>query len=310
MFDVQGQTVRKWLNADDIPVRQAQQQTMFKASQLAHNKIDKPSKDVLERLYHQDALTSAQIALMFSVSDTTVQKWLRSYDLPLRPAGNGLAARGISMPSAEQLYDLIHVQNKSYREIAEMFGVDQSAVPYWLDDYGIERSKSWHEIHNNPQSVNAMRSLYDAGLSLNEIAARYGVSATPLVRLFKEHDIQLRKDGWQGGKRFLTKSETPVRSTYELKVADWLFDHGVSYIYEPPLPFSAVWRADFLANGWFIEIWGVLNSKTYKDRKQQKIAQYAACKVPLIEISAHHFNKANNGLWERRLAHCLSTPPT
>lgn len=298
-FDVQGQTVCNWLHSYEIPVRQSQ--TRFKRGFAPANKLPTLDKETLQYLYHDCQLTTQQIAEHYAVSSGLVGNWLKRHHIERRAAGIGLTSRGIEAPTDAELQNMIHVQRLSYREIAEQYGVDQSAVPYWLDARGIARAQSWYDRHNNADSLAELCAMYDAGYSLDHIAERDGITKTQLTKLFKDNEITIRKDGWQGGKRFETIDGNLVRSTYERTVANWLYEQGMDYIYEPALPFSNVWRADFLANGWYIEVWGVTNSPSYKARQIAKQAAYKANGVPLIDLPVHSFAPSRNGLWERKL---------
>jgi len=305
-FNVQAQTVRKWLHKCGIEVRQAQKENQFKKGQSAHNKVEVPPKHEIEQLYIDDRMTSDEIGKRYGVTGSVVRKWLQQYGIASRAPGIGLAARGINSPTDEELYDMIHVQHLYYRQVAERYGVDQSAVQHRLDVRGIERPKSWYDRHNNPESLAELKSLYDSGLSLSQIADRDGMERIQLTKLFKNNGILIRKDGWQGGKRFDTIDGHSVRSTYEQRVADWLCEHGIEYTQEPRLPFGG--KSDFLANGWYIEIWGVTYSQTYKKRQAEKQAGYKAYRLLLIELTHHMFAARRNGSWMRHLEQCLKSP--
>lgn len=256
MLGVQAQTVRKWLRHDGVPVRQAQVSTRFQPGIEVTHAIPVPERITLEYLYCDWRLTTGQIASHFHVSNTTVGKWLRHHGIKRRRAGIGLISRGIEPPTNEQLHTMIHVERLTYREVADRFGVDQSAVQYWLDRRGIDRPKV---------------------------------------------------EGWQGGAPYQAPNGQMVRSSYEKAVAEWLHNNSLDFVYEPPLPFAG--RADFLANGWYIEVWGVINSATYKARKEVKQNLYKAHGLPLIELPARSFDKKRGDPWKRRLAPCLFPPP-
>lgn len=268
-----------------------------------------PSRDVLNAMYEGQRLTMQQIGDHFGVSNTTVKKWLKAYAIQARPNGTGLAARGIEPPTCEKLTRMIHTDRLTYGQIAVQYGVDQSAVMHWLRKHGIERPPTWIEAHNTPEIVAAMRAAYEAGASLEDIGQHWGgVTRTMVVRLLKLHGVPLRSDGWKGGQRFACQDGHMVRSTYERRVDDWLHEHGVEHAYEPSLPFSPMLKADFLANGWYIEVWGVTHNEAYQERKQRKLELYTANNAPLIEIPYYAFAKAQRSLWIRRLQQCLTRP--
>jgi len=285
--------------------------TRFQPGQEPKNKLPMPDKTTLEFLYSDWKQTTKQIAEHFQVSDVTVGKWLRRQGIALRPPGIGLASRGIKPPTAAELERMIHVEHLYYREIGERYGVDQSAVMYWLDRAGVPRPVNWYDRHNNPDALAELNALYDDGMSLREIGEIHGITRIQIGKLFRDNGIQLRKDGWQGGKRFDTVSGQSVRSTYERRVADWLHEKGINFVYEPRLPFPGL--SDFLVNGWYVEVWGVKNSARYALRQAEKQALYRSHCLPLIELHVHHFDRSRNNLWQRRLACCLeqvtSAPP-
>jgi len=304
-FEVQAQTIRGWLHDYGIPVRPDHIAARFQPGMEVAHKKPVPDKETLSYLYLDWKMTTAQIGEHYQASGNTVGKWLKHHGISVRPAGIGLNARGIELPSDAELQHMIHTERLTYREVGERYGVDLTAVTYWLDRAGVARHKTWHERHNNPHDLAAMQALYDDGLSMEQIGQLYGATATPVKTLFQEHNIAARNSGWSGGIRFETKDGNLVRSTYERRVANWLCDQGVEYLYEPVLPFRGL--CDFLANGWYIEVWGV-DSASYKERKAIKQAQYKAHHVPLIELPFYAFDSQRKGMWERRLARCLIAP--
>lgn len=264
-----------------------------------------PERD-LRSLYHDQRLTTAQIAERYGVSDGLVLKWMRRREIKLRPAGTGLRSRGVKPPSPDELHQMIHVEHLSYERIAKKYSVDLTAVPYWLDKYGLPRSQTWFDRHSSPDVLAEMHAAYMAGASLKQIGDRHeGVAGSTVSDLFRAHGLPRRKGGWDGGKRFVCDDGHEVRSTYEQRVDNWLYEHGIEHTYEPQLPFSPMHKADFAANGWYIEVWGVNSNPAYKERKQRKIDLYRAHLCPLIEIPYYAFAKSFKGLWFRRLEQCL-----
>lgn len=302
MYTVQAQTVCKWLHADGVSVRPS-------PPPRTKAKYAPPPEHELRQMYETQRMTTVAIGEQLGVSGGLVLQWLKRYGITARPSGTGLAMRGIDGPTPDELSRMIHDERLTYSQIAARYGVDQSAIQHWLRRHGIERPPTWFDQHNKPETVEAMRQAYDAGASLEDIGQHWGgVTRTMVKVLFETHGIQLRPGGWKGGQRFECKDGHMVRSTYEQRVDNWLHEHGIEHIYEPPLPFSPVHRSDFLANGWFIEVWGVTHNEKYQERKQRKIALYESHHAPLIELPTHSFSAANNNLWVRRLHQCLVHP--
>ena len=300
MHGVKSQTVRKWIHAYEIPF------TSRPLKVTPANKVEMPPENELRLLYENQKLTTKQIAKRFNVSSTTAKKWLQTYGIETRPPGTGLASRGATQPTAKQLHRMIHIERLTYEQIAAQYGVDFTAVYHWVVKHDIDRPETWFERHSKPDTLAAMRLDYEAGAPLEEIGGRYGnVAGSTVSNLFRSHNIPIRKGGWDGGKRFVCDDGHEVRSTYEQRVDNWLYKHGIEHTYEPQLPFSPTHKADFAANGWYIEVWGVTDSPTYKERKERKIDLYHAHLCPLIEIPQYAFFKASNNLWMRRLQQCL-----
>lgn len=269
-----------------------------------------PSATELKALYCDQGLSTRATAKALGVSKPTIQRWLRKYGLPVRPPGNGLANRGVAAPTADDLRRLIHQEHKTYREVAALYGVDLTAVPQWLDKLGIPRP-SWRDsrFRGNPPevSIDTVRERYEAGESAEQISLSLGYkSSTTILNLMREAGIAARKEGWHPQREFVSRAGCEVRSSYELRVANWLTDHNIAFEYEPDVPFGhGNTRADFFANGWYIEVWGVTQSKKYARRKKEKQAGYAAHNLPLIEVSYNHFSKRDGHILERRLCQCL-----
>lgn len=300
IYNVQSQTVRKWVHGYNIPF------TSRPIKVAPPNKKEIPPAIELRSLYEEQRLTTAEIAQRFGVASTTVSKWLRVYKIETRVPGTGLAARGVVAPTPEELYRMIHVEHLSYEQVAAKYGVDLTAVPYWLDKHGIPRPTNWYESHSEPSIVSDMQQAYESGLSLDEVSRMFGANSREMLKkIFREQGVPIRKDGWNGGKRFDCLDGHKVRSTYEQRVDNWLHEHRVDHTYEPSLPFSPTHKADFLANGWYIEVWGVNNNAEYKERKQRKIELYQTHHAHLIEVPYHAFAKTFNDLWIRRLEQCL-----
>jgi transcriptional regulator with XRE-family HTH domain len=272
-----------------------------------------PSKEELYRLYVKQRLTTRAIAARYGTNKTQVTRWLKRVGIERRDAHNGLLNRGITPPTRDELYQLVHVEHLPYQQIAARWGVDYTAIPYWLDRHGIARPTIWgtRRKGNNPilPTKEELEALYADGLSMAEIGRRCGVSRQPIQSLFEKYSLDPRPDGFQGGRRWKCRDGHEVRSSYEQKVDDWLFEHQIEHLYSPRLPFDLRSSADFLANGWYIEVWGVTDNASYRERQKRKRSGYILHRLPLIEIPAHAFDRQRNGLWKRRLAPCLSLPP-
>lgn len=270
------------------------------------------SRNELHRLYWDEGMSTRAIAERHGVSHMTIKRYLRRHEIPRRPVGRGLVNRGAESPSPETLRRLVHDEHLSYIDIAARYGVHPTAVPHWLDKHRIERPTIWGTRRKGAKvalpDADELALLVAEGLSLEDIGRRFGVSTSPIVQLCRDYDITTRLPGWRNGHRFHATDGHDVRSTYELRVCEWLESHDVPHDYEPRLSFDRRCSADFLANGWYIEVWGVAGSARYKTRQARKRALYAEHGLPLIEISYFHFQTKRAALLERRLSRVLVAP--
>ena len=91
----------------------------------------------------------------------------------------------------------------------------------------------------------------------------------------------------------MSKSKLPVRSGYEKRVADFLYDAGIGFVYEAPITFSdgIMVHPDFFLPKYnaFIEVWGMTGSPRYNWYRGNKRARYRREKVTLIERGPENY---------------------
>lgn len=218
-------------------------------------------------------------------------------------------SKPFTAPPKDELYRLIHVDHLTYKEVGDLFGVDHTAISYWLKRLGLPMGTAeMSHFRGNPPTLTPEQAAerYAAGESAAAIAHSAGFkSKTTVLRMLEEAGVKRRAQGWRPGRELLASDGTRVRSTYELRVADWLIFRRVPYEYEPLLPFGHHRsRADFLVNGWYVEVWGVHSKPSYAKRKAWKKRMYGLHALPLIELSPHHFSRDKHIL-ERRLRRTL-----
>lgn len=292
------QTISKWLIQEGI-----------------NRQSNKPTPDELNTMYAVEKMTCRQIAAKTGCSRSAIIKWLKDYGIECRPASIGLAYHGKETPTYEDLYRLVHVERKSYQEIGKIYGIDKSAIPHWMKKYGIPRPTAWDTRHKGTPRCKPSRDellvLYESGLTLTAIGDLFDFSWSTIWSLCKEYGIEMRPSGWEEGKRYLCQDGHLVRSIYEQRVDNWLFAHNVAHIYEPLLPWAPPrchFKSDFLANGWYIEVWGVENNENYKRRREQKCQLYQQNNAPLVELPYYFFGSQKRAALERRLSKCLTNP--
>jgi hypothetical protein len=261
----------------------------------------------------EERLTTRRIGTLYGYSKVSIAKWLRQAGVELRQ-GKGLAYRGQVRPDAETLRRLVHEEFLPLRAIGARFGVDMKTIRLWLIADGTSPAHGWTSRRRGvipvPPDAETLRRLYvDAGMSIRAISRHSGISERPVAALLRRYGVPLRHDsGWDGGQRRVCADGHRVRSTYEQRVDDWLHEQGLPHVYEPVTPFDRRSHADFLANGWYVEVWGVTNDPAYTARRRRKVRRYREQGLALIEIGAHDFCAQARGRWTRQLAKCLQVP--
>lgn len=272
-----------------------------------------PPESDLRRLYETERLTTYQVAEHFGASRPVVCRWLRKLGIPLRPGGRGLANRGSEPPTADELRVMVHTEHLTYAAIAERYGVHERAIHGWLDRAGIPRGEYRMTRYKGkpPRLPNAttLRRLYESGEGLEQIGHRYGVRWQLIHSLCKKFGIARRHDGFQNGRRWTCDDGHLVRSSFEQRVDNWLYAHGVEHTVDPRLPFNRRYCADFYANGMYVEVWCVKGSAQYDERKQRKCAEYAKHGARLIELNPYDFLPRAKNLWQRKLSVLLGGMP-
>lgn len=267
----------------------------------------RPDTATLKRLYIDERKTTYEIGAIYGVNRVSVTRWLKKAGIVVRPGSRGLANRGVESPTAVELDRMLNVEHLGYDGVAARYGVDRSAILHWCNRLEVRRPTIWETRRRGQLApafdlAEASRLYLDEGESLRSIGHRFGVGDGMVSARFKAAGVVRRQNGWKGGARFIGADGHQTRSTYERRVCDWLTEHGVAHSYEPVLPWDRRSRADFLANGWYIEVWGVTDSAIYAERRSRKQSAYRARGAAVIEINHWDFSRQKRGRWERLLA--------
>lgn len=150
--------------------------------------------------------------------------------------------------------------------------------------------------------------MYAAGLSAEAIGDRLGVTETPVLAWLHKAGIAVRPGGFKNGRRYRCADGHMVRSINERRVDDWLSENSVPHVPEPIIPGSRQLRSDFLANGWYVEVWGIVRLADYTSRKDRKRRLYAEQNLSLLELEKSDFAIANGEPWRTKVAYVLQKP--
>jgi predicted GNAT family acetyltransferase len=258
---------------------------------------NKPTKERLSEMYEDSGMSTRQIGKLLGVRHITIRRWLSAYGIPIRPSitPNSLKARGITPPTSDELFAMVHVEHLSYQQIADKYGVDFTSVPHWLTKHGIAKPDIWDTRLKGKRPrippADELARIYNTGKSLQSIGESFGVAGSTIRSRLVSAGFQIRKDGWKGGKRYVCQDGHEARSVYEMRVDDWLHAHGIAHSLEPHYPWDRRYKADFLVGDTYIEVWGVSDNDAYARRKRMKISRCEDAGIDLVQINHWQFAK-------------------
>lgn len=259
--------------------------------------------DELRRLYVDEELTARQIGEL--------------HDCSKRPVLDALAELGIerrhtrtngTKPTCQQLRQWVEIDHLTLAEMARRTGAHYTGVRWWVKQCDIEWKDpdAWTQRNlqrglEKPTKKQLMKWYLEDEMSLEVIAKEIGASRGYIISCFDEYGLETRAPGWSH-KTFECDDGHVVKSTYELRVDNWLHSNGLEHVYEFPLSaLGGTGSADFRVDGVFIEVWGVMDSRRYDRRKEVKTRWYAKNNHRLISINHWDFAAQTKGLWKRKL---------
>ena len=252
-----------------------------------------PPKVELERWYNDENLSCQEIARIYNVSKTTARGWVHHHGIPMRTTWQKRKGLDWKPPGKELLYDLIWTQRLNYERAAAILGCHTSTITFWLRQYDISTpDRQWSRLDRNgfvfPDRDELEHLFLDKGLTVRELAIHYKCCRRFLSHYIQHLGLEIRPSGFQG--RYYTCADGDiVRSSYERRVDNWLFEYEIPHQYEPFLPWGKRYRADFVALGYYIEVWGMPRNSDYQKRKEYKVAMYHKYGLSLIEIPRWRF---------------------
>lgn len=236
--------------------------------------IPVPQRDILHQMYTEENRTLNDIAAHFGVTHGTASKWIRQYNL----------IRKRDLLTAELLQELTDA-GFNHVQIAEMYNCDNGFVSKRAKALGV------HHLHPKQDTAPEAHVLehlyYREGKSTAEIAELFGVIPGTVARWFMRRQIPLAPSSCFG-RVGIADDGHQVKSSLELQVDNWLSEHNLAHEYEPPIS-GTHYRADFLVNGYYIEIWGMIDIPFYQDRHDRKLLLYEERKLPLLSLYPNDF---------------------
>ena len=216
--------------------------------------------------------------------------------------GKQTKRHSLKMPSTEQLLEEFH-SGLSVRQIAAKHGVSFPGVRYHLvlagatfkkfspfSDPEFRKKIKAKQLANCARGKNHSRYKdlpmeqiareYADGALTSDLGRKYGVKPTTIIYKLREVGATIKRPPHQK----ICKDGHIAESNLEFITDNWLFEHGVPHEVHPVLPWSKFKQADFLVDGVYIEVWGMVRHEVYAKRKAVKLSQYKQFGFQVISI--------------------------
>lgn len=158
ILGVSSSAIRTWLKEENIPLRVGHEARGYT--------FKKPAKQELINWYIKERKSSFQIAEIVGVNATTVRRWLRRENIPIRTMVEANFARSgklIEKPSREQLKRWYISEMKTTVEIGDIVGVPFTTIRNWLKEFKIPKRKSKYgmKYYLNCKDGHKVKSSYE-----------------------------------------------------------------------------------------------------------------------------------------------------
>lgn len=167
--------------------------------------LGKPSKEELYKEYIEEKKGISEIAKIHSASKDTVRQWIKDYGIQLRSISEELL-KNKKLPTREELEELYVNKQISMERISKMYRIGRRVIKKLLNKFEIpirshEDSLSLTALKGKklPSKEELIELYFNKKKSVFEIAKAYGISCTPILRLFKKYNLKTRtlKQAWQ-----------------------------------------------------------------------------------------------------------------
>lgn len=103
----------------------------------------------------------------------------------------------------ETLFDLYIKQNKTQSEIGRIYNCDRKNISYYLNKYGIKKSKqqTYSKHYKQKPTAKEILNLVNEGYFLKDVADKYNLSRGTITKMLKESNINMRNHKGQTKKQ-------------------------------------------------------------------------------------------------------------
>ena len=214
--------VREKMGYGKIDEYKKRQDNYFKKLE---NKLGQTFEDFLMREYDEVHHSTYEIAKQLKISQRTVSKCLKHFEIPIRTISESRLPRGVKKLDKKHLIKLYVDRRKSTIEIAEKLGVNSSTVGRWLEEYNIPiRSKSERLMNDGARkpSESELRIDYiNRNMNQKELGEKYKVCNTTIRNWLREYEIPIRS---------MSESKLPLgfKSPTKRQLEKWFVEQRIS----------------------------------------------------------------------------------
>lgn len=141
-----------------------------------------------------------------------------------------------------------------------------------------------------PIDESKLREMYiEKEFTSRQIGHIIGRSKKVVLDYLHYYGIEVRPDGIANREKIKCNDGHMVRSYYERAFDNYLYKEGIPHEHDVRLPFARRYMADFLVEDVYIEIWGMMTLKSYRERRERKIKLYEDNGCRLLEIYPEDF---------------------
>lgn len=171
--------------------------TQFYKGQTPHNKISFSEEQIKEiiRLYDEERYSHVKIAKIYRVNASTIGDLLKRLGKASRKSGEGKRSKESVKPLIEEIRSKYEFERLSVKKLSGKYGVAQATIKKWIFDYGLESvyrgfgPRKLPKDFVKPSKKELERLHHLEKNSINNIAWKFNISKTSVMRWFKEYGI-------------------------------------------------------------------------------------------------------------------------
>ena len=146
-------------------------------------KINLPMEEIISE--YQSGLSTYQLGEKYGVKSDTIGKRLKENGVKLRPKGRDKSKIKLPMEEVISYYQ----SGMSLKQLGEKYGVSPSAIYRRLKWNGVKLRPS-RNVKRIDLPVEEIISHYQSGMTLTQLAEKYGVSYKPIIARLKENGVK------------------------------------------------------------------------------------------------------------------------